>query len=609
VICTRFAFVLVLLIPSLAFAEPPKVASADADYRAPEEAATTKVRAVAPDRAGLAGYLGVNLTAQAGKLAVAEVQPGSPADKAGLKKGDVVSTLGGYTVTRTDAFRELVQVHSPGEAVKIAIVRDGKPLELTATLVALSKPLKLGAERVTIGVQVVDAKEPEEGTPVERVSPNSPAADAGLKVGDVILKIEGNPVRRAVQLADALAERKAGDVMTLALRREGKEIGAKVKVAADRGERGPGGGRFGGGNFAGPAPSSPWTKPAYRLAVVGVEFEDTKHNAKTPIKEWEEALFGKSLKKTPAGSLNDYFLEQSYGKFHVEGKVFDWVTVGKKRNDYSQGSGTSNRGGVASDALAKLEARDGKDALKEFDGVFVIYAGSRVQTNRGGVYYPHAGAVMHQGRRLPYMLSYEGGETMAPLRAYVREFAYLLGLPDLAGQPGNAGSEGVGVWCMMGGPTESRPQGLCAWSKEYLGWAKPAVIDPTVKQKLVLGPASAAPTQFLKVLVKPDGSEYFLLENRRKAGADSALPAEGLLIWRVLNNRPVLEESHGIEGAAGPRSLPELIPFPSKANNAFTPFTTPTSRSARGGGLPVYITEIRRLADGRVTFHVGYDYQ
>src|SRR5262249_26567123 len=222
---------------------------------------------------------------------------------------------------RVDAFRELVQVHAPGEAVKIAIVRDGKPLELTATLAAVSKPLKLGTERVTIGVQVADGKEPEEGMPVERDSPNSPAAEAGLKTGDVILKIEGNPVRRAVQLADALAEHKVGDVLTLTVRREGKEIGAKVKIAADRGERGPGGGRFGGGNFAGPAPTTPWIKPVYRLAVVGVEFEDTKHNAKIPLKEWEEAIFSKGVKKAPAGSLNDYFLEQSYGKFHVGGKV------------------------------------------------------------------------------------------------------------------------------------------------------------------------------------------------------------------------------------------------------------------------------------------------
>ncbi len=150
---------------------------------------------------------------------------------------------------------------------------------------------------------------------------------------------------------------------------------------------------------------------------------------------------------------------------------------------------------------------------------------------------------------------------------------------------------------------------MCAWAKEQLGWVKPAVVDPTVKQKIVLGPIGSAPTQCVKVLEKIDGSEYFLLENRTKSGYDSNLPGSGLVIWRVVNNRPELIESHGIEGSAGTRALPELIPYPSKANNSFTPYTTPSSRSAHGGGLPVYITEIQRLADGRITFHIGYDFQ
>ena len=50
------------------------------------------------------------------------------------------------------------------------------------------------------------------------------------------------------------------------------------------------------------------------------------------------------------------------------------------------------------------------------------------------------------------------------------------------------------------------------------------------------------------------------------------------------------------------------MPFPSTANNSFTPYTTPWSKSQLGGGLPVYITNIRRLPDGRVTFHIGYEY-
>src|SRR5205823_11020261 len=122
--------------------------------------------------------------------------------------------------------------------------------------------------------------------------------------------------------------------------------------------------------------------------------------------------------------------------------------------------------------------------------------------------------------------------------------------------------------------------------KEMLGWVKPTVIDPTVKQKLVLAPVENSPKECYKVLARPDGSEYFLLENRRKKGFDTSLPAEGLLIWRVVGNRPILEESHGVEGPAGPRSVLDKVPFPSDANDAFTPYTTPSSRSKLGGGLP-----------------------
>jgi hypothetical protein len=153
-----------------------------------------------------------------------------------------------------------------------------------------------------------------------------------------------------------------------------------------------------------------------------------------------------------------------------------------------------------------------------------------------------------------------------------------------------------------------RPQHFCAWSKEKLGWLKPAVIDPTVKQKLILSPVESSGKECFKVLIRPDGSEYFLLENRRRKGFDQSVPAEGLLIWRVVNNRPTLVESHGIGGPPGPGVYLDSVPYPSPSNNSFTPHTTPSSRSQLGGGLPVHITNIRRLPDGRITFYVGYEY-
>src|SRR5262249_22303048 len=129
------------------------------------------------------------------------------------------------------------------------------------------------------------------------------------------------------------------------------------------------------------------------------------------------------------------------------------------------------------------------------------------------------------------------------------------------------------------------------------------------KQKLILAPVEDSPKECFKVLVRPDGSEYFLLENRKKKGFDAGLPGEGLLIWRVLNDRPELVAAHGFEGPASATAHPAEAPYPSPANSTLTPETTPSSRSPLGGGLPVHITKVRRLTDGRVAFQVGYEYR
>src|SRR5262249_29281149 len=141
------------------------------------------------------------------------------------------------------------------------------------------------------------------------------------------------------------------------------------------------------------------------------------------------------------------------------------------------------------------------------------------------------------------------------------------------------------------------------------GGASPAQVAPPAPKKLALGALGAPQKDLIKVRVRPDSSEFFLRKNRRKKGFDTSLPAEGLLIWRVVNNRPLLEESHGIEGPAGPRAFRSSVPFPSPSNDSFTPYTTPSSRSQLGGGLPVHITNIRQLAGGRVTFCIGYEFE
>jgi hypothetical protein len=261
--------------------------------------------------------------------------------------------------------------------------------------------------------------------------------------------------------------------------------------------------------------------------------------------------------------------------------------------------------------LDKLRDRDGADALKDFDGLAIIYAGERFPTaNRGTLFWPHRGNAIYKGRRFPYIICPEGGKRMANISVFCHEFGHILGLPDLYARPENPGSEGLGTWCAMSNQAgNGRPQHFSAWCKEQLGWLQPAVIDPHVRQKLILGPVEGSTNECFKVLVRSDGSEYLLLENRWRQGFDRSLSAEGLLIWRVTGNRLMLEESHGVEGPSGPRVFLGAVPYPSQANHSFTPYTTPSSRSQLGGGNPVYLTNIRRLPEGRIAFEIGYEYE
>jgi M6 family metalloprotease-like protein len=366
-----------------------------------------------------------------------------------------------------------------------------------------------------------------------------------------------------------------------------------------------------------------WKKPSFKLAVICIEFPDARHSEKIPLNEWDKAFFSRgTYNKTSAtgqqvyGSMADYYHEVSCGKFHISGRTFAWTGASKKRMEYNLPSRSKSKGEFFTEIVKALCQREGEDSLKDFDGLAFIYAGVKpAEVLRSSILWPHRSSVKIGEKLWPYVIVPEAstlngsGEVMSNISTMCHEFGHVLGLPDLYARPENPGSEGAGVWTVMSNQIRNgRPQHFCAWSKEQLGWLNPVVVDPTVKQKLIFGPVEGSDHECLKILVRPDGSEYFLLENRRKTGFDASLPAEGLLIWRVVANRPILEESHGVEGPAGPRVFVRSVPFPSKQNESFTPYTTPSSRSQMGGGLPVHITNIRQLPDERISFEIGYEF-
>ena len=579
------------------------------EFRTVAAAIRTTVKPL-PSAVPQIGYLGVVVSAvDGGSVRVDEVADGSPAAIAGIARGDLLASINADPVRSPESFRDAMQSHKQGDEVAFDVKRGAETLSINVSLGATSHPMHFGGRRAVLGVTI--GSETQSRAAIAKITPGFPAESAGLKAGDLLVKVDNVILNGIAHLSDNLAQKQPGDVVSLIVRRDGKESEKKIQLAADP--------QF-DQRTAQSQGLSIWKKGHYNLAVVCGEFPDVKHNPAIGREDWEESLFSRgdeyddrnSVTGDPIhGSLHDYYYEQSLGKQRVEGRVFNWIQLSKKRAEYGQGAGVASQSPFLLESLDLLMKREGEDVLKIYDGILFIYAGDRPKiVTRGGLYWPHKALFQHKGIKWNYFICPEGGAHMTSTSLFGHEFGHMLGLPDLYARPEFPGSTGAGAWCSMsmqaGG---GRPQHFSAWCKEQLGWIKPAIIDPTVKQKIILSPVEGRSSECVKVLIRPDGSEYLLLENRRKLGFDQSLPAEGLLIWRVVNNRPMLEESHGVDGPNGPMVYLGSVPYPSIANNSFTPYTTPSSRSMLGGGLPVYLTNIRKLADGRITFCVGYEYE
>jgi len=163
------------------------------------------------------------------------VEPGGPADKGGLRQGDVMRTFNGQTVDGADRFRALVAGVSPGTQVTVGILRDGQPLNLKIILGeqpsaaaggAAGKPPEestlrgITAQELTPAIRDQLGLSPQtRGVVISDLDQDCPAAQQGLQPGDVIESINRQPVRSVADF-DRLAAGATGDVL-LRVNRQG----------------------------------------------------------------------------------------------------------------------------------------------------------------------------------------------------------------------------------------------------------------------------------------------------------------------------------------------------------------------------------------------------
>jgi serine protease Do len=212
------------------------------------------------------GYLGVQIRSlndglatqfkvpDTGGALAQDITPGGPADKAGLKVGDVIRKLNGQDIPDADQLTAQVTNLRPGEAATLDILRDGQPITLKVTLGERPSDLsaRVGAggggggvqegalrgisvENLTPTIRDQAAIPPNVmGVVISEVDPNSPAAQYGLQQGDVIESINRQPVRNVGDF-NKLAAQAKGQTL-LRINRQGNGVFVVVSPDADGGD-------------------------------------------------------------------------------------------------------------------------------------------------------------------------------------------------------------------------------------------------------------------------------------------------------------------------------------------------------------------------------------
>jgi serine protease Do len=151
---------------------------------------------------------------------VAEPQAGSPAAKAGILSGDVITDVNGHAVKDARELAKQIGAMAPGNTAKLTLWRKGEEKTLSLTLAELPKEREAratssdtgpnGSDVPKLGLMLAPAGKDggNEGVVVTNVDPNGLASEHGFKTGDVILDVGGKKVATPVDVRNAITEAK-----------------------------------------------------------------------------------------------------------------------------------------------------------------------------------------------------------------------------------------------------------------------------------------------------------------------------------------------------------------------------------------------------------------
>lgn len=183
------------------------------------------IQRVTPD---IAEFLGMQ---EARGALVAEVAPGSPGERAGIRVGDIVVDYAGKTIKDSSDLPLLVARTHVGARVKLTVVRDKKEIPLTVTIAELKdetvavpapareKDFGLTVQNLTPEIARTLGLKRAQGVVITAVERGSPGDDAGLRHGDVVLEIDRKAIRNLSEYRQAIAGLRRGELSLFLVQR------------------------------------------------------------------------------------------------------------------------------------------------------------------------------------------------------------------------------------------------------------------------------------------------------------------------------------------------------------------------------------------------------
>ncbi len=155
---------------------------------------------------------------------ISNVIKGSPAEKAGLRRYDVVVGVDGREIKNPLDLKIAIMRHSPGDRIVLKVIRNGKEIKIPVVLGSESQAPAYFAQGNPLGIEVSPLSRRLRrfypyGVEVSRVKPGSPAQRAGIQPGDVILEINRQPVKSVAEFKTLVGRLRKGDIVLLTVAR------------------------------------------------------------------------------------------------------------------------------------------------------------------------------------------------------------------------------------------------------------------------------------------------------------------------------------------------------------------------------------------------------